>query len=87
MAFSPLCGGTNPPAGPTVLVLIGRKFNRNRGFHMTIEQAIEAIRKASDDARKVGATEHQIIAAASARREEKADTAASGEVKALAGER
>jgi hypothetical protein len=27
---------------------------------MTIEQAIEAIRKASEDARKVGATEHQI---------------------------
>ena len=44
---------------------------------MTIEQAIEAIRQASDDARKVGATEHQIIAAASARREEKTDIAAS----------
>ena len=54
---------------------------------MTIEQAIEAIRKASDDARKVGATEHQIIAAASARREENTDIVASAEVKALAGER
>jgi hypothetical protein len=53
---------------------------------MTIDQAIEAIRKASDDARKVGATEHQIIAAASARREEKADMVAAGE-KALAGDR
>ena len=54
---------------------------------MTIEHAIEAIRKASDDVRKVGATEHQIIAAGSARREEKTDTLASAEVKALAGER
>jgi hypothetical protein len=54
---------------------------------MTIDQAIEAIRKASDDARKAGATEHQIIAAASARREEKADAVASPDVKALAGER
>jgi hypothetical protein len=54
---------------------------------MTIEQAIEAIRKASDDARKVGATEHQIIAAASARREEKTDIVASAGAKALAGQR
>jgi hypothetical protein len=38
---------------------------------MTIEQEIEAIRKASDDARKLGATEHQITAAASARRKRK----------------
>ena len=52
---------------------------------MTIEQAIEAIRKASDDARRVGATEHQIIAAASARKEEKEDVVVSPGVKALAG--
>jgi hypothetical protein len=44
---------------------------------MTIEQALEDIRKASDDARKAGASEHQIIAAASARREEEADMVAS----------
>ena len=44
---------------------------------MTIEQAIEAIGKASDEARKAGATEHQIIRAASARREEKSDMVAS----------
>jgi hypothetical protein len=54
---------------------------------MTIEQALEAIRKASDDAGKAGVTEHQIIRAASARREEEADVVASAEVKALAGER
>ena len=54
---------------------------------MTIEQAIEAIRKASDDARKVGATEHQIIAAASARKEEKEDVVASAGAKTLARER
>jgi hypothetical protein len=51
---------------------------------MTIEQALEAIRNACDDARKVGATEHQIIAAASARWEEKADVVASAGAKALA---
>ena len=54
---------------------------------MTIEQGIEAIRKASDDARKVGATEHQIIAAAAARQKEETDIAAFGWAKALAGER
>jgi hypothetical protein len=54
---------------------------------MTIEQAIEAIQKASDDARKVGATEHQIIAAASARRGEKADIVESAELKSLSRER
>jgi hypothetical protein len=54
---------------------------------MTIEQALEAIRKASDDARKVGVTEHQIIAAASVRREEKTDIVASAGAKELAGQR
>jgi hypothetical protein len=52
---------------------------------MTIEQALEAIGKACDEARKVGATEHQIIAAASARQEEKTDKVASAVAKALAG--
>ena len=52
---------------------------------MTIEQALEAIRKASDEARKAGATEHQIIAAAAARQEEKTDIVASAGAKVLAG--
>ena len=54
---------------------------------MTIEQALEAIRKASDEARKVGATEHQIIAAASARQKEETDIVASTGARVLARER
>jgi mannitol/fructose-specific phosphotransferase system IIA component (Ntr-type) len=50
---------------------------------MTIEQALEAIRKASDEARKAGATEHQIIAAIAQR--EKTDPMAEGGKKALSG--
>jgi hypothetical protein len=52
---------------------------------MTIEEALEAIQKASEDARKTGATEHQIIAAAAARQEEKTDIVASAGAKVLAG--
>jgi hypothetical protein len=52
---------------------------------MTIEEALEVIRKVSEEARKVGATEHQIIAAAAARQEEKTDIVASAGVTALAG--
>ena len=52
---------------------------------MTIEEALEAIGKACDEARKAGATEHQIVAAASARQEEKIDVVSSAVVKALAG--
>lgn len=54
---------------------------------MTIEEALEVIRKVSEEARKVGATEHQIIAAASARRGEKADIVESAELKSLSRER
>ena len=52
---------------------------------MTIEEALEAIQKASEDARKAGATEHQIIAAATIRQEEKTAIVASAGAKALAG--
>jgi hypothetical protein len=52
---------------------------------MTIEQALEAIRKASEEARKVGATEHQIIAAASATQKEETDPEVQGGTESLAG--
>jgi hypothetical protein len=52
---------------------------------MTIEQALEAIRKVSDEARKVGATEHQIIAAATVRQEDKTDPMVQGGITALSG--
>ena len=52
---------------------------------MTIEEALEAIGKAANEARRAGATEHQIIAAASARQEEKIDVVSSAVVKVPAG--
>ena len=52
---------------------------------MTIEEALEVIRKVSEEARKVGATEHQIIAAAAVRQEEKIDIVASAGAKVLVG--
>jgi hypothetical protein len=84
--FAALRSETTFPHSSTVLASGCSNETGSARIPMTIEQALEAIRKAADDARRVGATEHQIIAAASAR-QEKTDTVASAGAKVLAGNR